>query len=56
MSAFRGTTATDSTIRSDCPGGNVKVGGGVYSFPAARELGRNMLRALVRTAQVSERL
>lgn len=29
--------------------------GGVYSFPAARELGRNMLKALVRTAQASEK-
>ena len=30
--------------------------GGVYSFPAARELGRNMLKALVRTAQSAEKL
>ena len=42
-------------IRSDYPGGHVKVCGGVYSFPAARELGRNMLKALVRTAQGSEK-
>ena len=27
--------------------------GGVYSFPAARELGSNMLKALVRTAQAA---
>ena len=64
------------TIRSDYPGGNVKVCGideanGVvriapdlrdtqgrwfhFSFPAARELGRNMLKALVRTAQAAEK-
>ena len=29
--------------------------GGVYSFPAARELGRNMLKALVHTAQSAEK-
>jgi hypothetical protein len=29
--------------------------GGGYSFPAARELGRNMLKALVRTAQATEK-